>query len=181
MAYRSNLKEMPELIRALLAEKLAWQVEVRNTFDMPQIPAAFREEEYLSSAEWAWLNEALQGFSQDKALLLLPPGGKGYDLEDRAAAAAKRALARPHEVDAPDEAVLRPTAPDTAADENRQEWEISEGPVSRPFNLRIMWDGTLTVASEPVQNPGEPPRQKIYFASNINELEDPLATLLALS
>ena len=181
MAYRSNLKEMPELIRTLLAEKLAWQVEVRSTFDMPQIPAAFREEEYLSSAEWAWLNEALQGFSQDKVLLLLPPGGKGYDLEDRAAAAAKRALARQHEVDAPDEAVLRPAAPDTAADENRQEWEISEGPVSRPFNLRIMWDGTLTVASEPVQNPGEPPRQKIYFASNINELEDPLAALLALS
>lgn len=181
MAYRSNLKEMPELIRTLLAEKLAWQVEVRNTFDMPQISAAFREEEFLSSAEWAELAEALRGYHPEEVILLLPPGGKGYDSEDRAAAAAKLALVPGQAVEAPDDAALVPASTEIAPGENGQEWEIAEGPVPRPFNLRIAWDGTLNVYSERVRNPGEPPRHENYFVANINELEDPLAALLALS
>jgi wyosine [tRNA(Phe)-imidazoG37] synthetase (radical SAM superfamily) len=178
MAYRSNLREIPGLIRILREQKQAWQVEIRNTFDGPQIASAFRDEEFLSSAEWAELAEALSGYSPDEVILLLPPGGKGYDPEEREAAARLPPIAGRH-TEAPDEAALLP-AP-AAADENRREWEIVSGPVPRPFNLRIAWDGTLNVYSERIRQPGEPPRHENYFVANVNALEDPLASLLALA
>ncbi|WP_221246554.1 radical SAM protein [Acidocella aromatica] len=178
MAYRSNFREIPELIRILREQKRAWQVEIRNTFDGPQIASAFRDEEFLSSAEWAELAEALRGYHPDEVILLLPPGGKGYDPEDRAAALA---LAPRQAAEAPDDADLLPASTEVPAGESQQEWEIAEGPVPRPFNLRVAWDGTLNVYSERVRNPGEPPRHENYFVVNINELEDPVAALLALS
>ena len=53
MAYRSNLAELPALVETLLGQGLAWQVEIRHTFDEAHIPQAFRDAEYLTTEEYA--------------------------------------------------------------------------------------------------------------------------------
>ncbi len=156
MAYRSNLRELPELVALLLEEKLGWQAELRSTMDMPQIPAQFREDEFLSTSEWAWLAAEMKRFPAERIVLLLPPEGKGYDREE-----GRRAL----------------PASQPPEQEGRA---VAKGPAPRPFNLRIGWDGTLNVYSELPARPGEPPSLANYLFANINELKDPLATFLAL-
>ena len=78
MAYRSNLAEIPALADILLAERVAWQVEIRHTFDEAHIPQEFRDTEYLTTAEWTWLTDQLAHHDPARVLLLLPPGGVGY-------------------------------------------------------------------------------------------------------
>ena len=73
MAYRSNLHELPGLVELLLAEKLAWQVEIRYTFDEAHIPDAFRTAEYLDEAGWDWLAAQLAHHDPAHVLLLRPP------------------------------------------------------------------------------------------------------------
>jgi hypothetical protein len=156
MAYRSNMLEIPKLVETLLREKAGWQVEIRNTFDGPQIDPIFRNYEFLTTAEWAWLAEQLKHFSSDEVILLLPPEGRGYDRY-------QDSVPPPHPVQAVD------AMP-----------EITSGPVSRPFNLRISWDGTLNVYAEKPRLAGDPPTHANYLVSNINQLEDPMAVLFAL-
>lgn len=73
MAYRSNLAEIPDLVRYLRDERLAWQVEVRHTFDVAHIPEGFRESEFLDSGAWAWLADRLGSYSADEVMLIPPP------------------------------------------------------------------------------------------------------------
>jgi hypothetical protein len=73
MAYRSNLRELPDLTAYLLTERQAHQVEVRYTYDVPHIPHAFKEAEYLSAADWRWLRDALAEHPADRVLLVAPP------------------------------------------------------------------------------------------------------------
>ena len=87
MAYRSNLHEIPAMVEVLRRDKMAWQVEIRHTYDEPHIPADFRDGEFLTTAEWAWLAEQLKAYPPDEVLLLLPPGGVGYDPTGTAPAA----------------------------------------------------------------------------------------------
>lgn len=159
MAYRSNLQEIPGLVEILLNQKQGFQVEIRSTMDMPQIPDEFREEEFLSTAEWSWLTAELKKFPPERIVLLLPPEGKGYDRED-----GKRVL-----------------QPSTLPPEQAGWVEAKGRPAPRPFNVRIAWDGTLNIYSELPTRPGEQPDLANYLISNINELEDPLATFFALA
>ena len=55
MVYRSNLAEIPALVEHLLAARRADQVQLRFTFDVPHIPAEFRDSEFVSEADWDWL------------------------------------------------------------------------------------------------------------------------------
>jgi Radical SAM superfamily len=158
MAYRSNLQEIPRLAEILLREKSGWQVEIRHTFDAPYIPPAFHNAEYLTTAEWARLAAALKHFSPEQVLLLLPPDGRGFDTPQPETAPPYRSLP-PSEGQGP---------------------EISTGPVPRPFNLRIAWDGMLSVYAELPRVPGEAPGHANYLYANINGLDDPLGTLFAL-
>ncbi len=73
MAYRSNLHELPGLVEVLLADKLAWQVEIRYTYDETHIPDAFRKAEYLDGADWDWLAAQLAHHNPDRVLLVRPP------------------------------------------------------------------------------------------------------------
>jgi hypothetical protein len=73
MAYRSNLQEIPGLVKHLLNERLGSQVEVRHTFDVTHMPANFRETEFLGNTDWVWLGEQLAGYCQDDLLLIPPP------------------------------------------------------------------------------------------------------------
>jgi len=168
MAYRSNLFEIPQFLDVLLREKSGWQIEIRNTFDEPHIPAQFRDFEFLTTAEWAWLDTQLKRFSPDEVILLLPPDGIGYD----------RYAPQPPPPPPPSS----PTSPAAAAAPltDGAVHVIAEGPASRPFNLRIAWDGTLNVYSELPRSPGQPPTHANYLFSNINDLADPMATLFSL-
>ncbi len=73
MAYKSNLEELPGLASYLLEERQAWQVEYRYTFDLPYIPEAFRQAEFLDEADWAQLRERLPSYPIERLLLLTPP------------------------------------------------------------------------------------------------------------
>lgn len=73
MAYRSNLQELPGLVEVLLADKLAWQVEIRYTFDEAHIADAFRTAEYLAEAGWDWLAAQLAHHDPERVLLIRPP------------------------------------------------------------------------------------------------------------
>ncbi len=77
MAYRSNLHELPGLVDLLLTEKLAWQVEIRYTFDEAHIPDAFRTAEYLDESGWDWLAAQLAHHDPLRVLLLRPPASAG--------------------------------------------------------------------------------------------------------
>ena len=158
MAYRSNLQELPGLVDILLNEKHGYQAEIRSTMDMPQISEEFREEEFLSTPEWTWLIQELKRFPQERIVLIAPPQGKGYDREE-----GKR--------------VLKPSEQPP----ERAGWVEAKGPAPRPFNVRIGWDGTLNIYAELPTRPGEQPDLANYLITNINDLEDPLATFFALN
>jgi molybdenum cofactor biosynthesis enzyme MoaA len=153
MAYRSNLHEIPALTKFLLAEKSAYQVEIRNTFDGPQISAEFRDAEFLTTAEWAWLEREMRQFTPQEVVLLVPPGGVGHDR------------------------YAKPVAPAAPAAETLP---APIGSPARPYNIRVAWDGTLNVYAEKIRQPGAPPTHVDYLVTNIHALEDPLATLFAL-
>jgi transcriptional regulator of met regulon len=153
MAYRSNLSEIPDLVEILLRDKRAWQVEIRHTYDEPHIPPEFRDGEFLTTAEWAWLADQLRGWPAERVLLLRPPGGVGH--EPASAAAEPSALAAPD----------RPAAPTG---------------IPRPLNISMAWDGALRVYGEEPRGPGQPPAHVNYVTTNISYLSDPLRFLLAL-
>ncbi len=154
MAYRGNLQEIPGLVAKLLAEKRGTQVEVRYTFDTRHVPDAFRQGEYLRTAEWAWLHAQLRMYDPAQVLLVLPPEGKGID-------------------DAP-------SAPPPPPRGDVLDVECAAGQVPRPFQLRISWDGTMYVYAEQPRGPGEAHEHANYMLTNINNLRDPLAVLFSL-
>jgi hypothetical protein len=75
MVYKSNVDEVPDLVRYLLEERRAWQVELRYTFDVAHLPRDFRESEFLDPPQWLALRDrlALEGFPPDRVQLCLPP------------------------------------------------------------------------------------------------------------
>jgi hypothetical protein len=164
MAYRSNLREIPRLVEILRQQKRAWQVEIRHTFDVAHIPAEFRESEFLTSAEWAWLADALAQYPKDEVLVLLSPGGKGYDPVSGDASPSTIAI----------EASEARAGGQTRVPDPRYDR------IPRPLNIAMEWDGSLRVYGEEVRAPGEPPVHANYVMTNINYLRDPLRFLLAL-
>jgi molybdenum cofactor biosynthesis enzyme MoaA len=73
LAYRSNLAEIPDIVKLLRADRLASQVEIRHTFDVEHIPGEFRDDEFLGPDDWTWLAEQLATYSDDEVLLIPPP------------------------------------------------------------------------------------------------------------
>jgi sulfatase maturation enzyme AslB (radical SAM superfamily) len=73
MAYKSNLRELPDLVSYLLEHRRAKQVELRYSYNVPHMPPSFREAEFLDDADWTWLATALAGFSPDQLDLVRPP------------------------------------------------------------------------------------------------------------
>jgi hypothetical protein len=158
MAYRSNLLDLTAFAETLLREKCGRQIEIRNTFDEPHIERAFRDKEFLTTAEWTWLAGQMQRFSPDEVILLLPPNGEGFDRYQPVNPAMDQ------------QAATLPGAGD----------EIAAGPAPRPFNVRINWDGALIVYAEEPRQPDAPPTHANYLISNINALEDPMGVLFSL-
>jgi len=160
MAYRSNRDEIPRLVRTLIEERLAWQVEIRATFDEPHIPEAFRAAEYLDAADWRWLRRTLAGWPADRVMLLAPR-------DEHAPAATRSRRQSPGE----GPSGCRPgTEPDVST--------ASRAPL-RPYNLRMDWTGQMFVYGQ-TGTGGDQPEHHLYASAMIQELDDPLAWLLAL-
>jgi len=73
MVYRSNYRELPELVRYLLEERRGSRIELRYTFDVPWLPKDFRDAEFLHAEGWLWLRDQLAGYPAEKVSLIMPP------------------------------------------------------------------------------------------------------------
>ena len=169
MAYRSNVREIPALVEQLRREKMAWQVEIRHTFYMPHIPAEFRDSEFMSTEEWAWLAAELAHYSADDVMLMQPPGGIGHNVEVAEPAPAVNEIQR---VDA------APARPQKASMVT-----VPGGPgtrIPRPLSVRIEWDGTLNIYGEEPLRPGEQPKLANFLYTNVNYIHEPVRFLSAL-
>jgi hypothetical protein len=152
MAYRSNLAEIPGMIRILREQKQAWQIEVRHTFSQSHIPIDFQRGEFLTSAEWKVLEEGLKEFPPTEVLQLWPPDGSGYEVIK----------------EKPPEGEKVNTDIEKISIE-----ELRRIGIPRPFNLQASWDGSIKAYSEALLI--------TYFKGNINEMgDDPLAALFAI-
>jgi len=151
MAYRSNLEEIPGLIRLLREQKQAWQVEVRHTFSQNHIPIDFQRSEFLTSTEWKALEDRLKEFPSEEVLQLWPPDGSGYEVVKEKPVDKEKLNTEIQKISYED--LMSIGAP-------------------RPFNLQASWDGAIKAYSEALLI--------TYFKSNINNMVDPLAELLAL-
>ena len=146
MAYRSNLHEIPGLVELFLAEKLAWQVEVRYTFDEPHIPDSFRKSEYLADADWTWLEAQLAHHDPKRVVLVLPPPEKRTETVP----------------------INRDPAPVPAADAPAP----PKPRPSYPLGMRLDWDGSLTVYSEAIGPDGNLLHTN-HAELNIRDVADP--------
>src|SRR3546814_11008863 len=82
MAYKSNRSEIPVMIEKSFGEWGASRHEIRYTYNVRHINDAFREEHFLSRADWAEWAQTLAR-DQDKRIEIAPPPAdyeKAYDL-----------------------------------------------------------------------------------------------------
>jgi pyruvate-formate lyase-activating enzyme len=162
MAYKSNLAEIPGLVKYLREERLAHEVEVRYTYDMDHIPADFRAAEYLDTADWDWLAEKLAVFPQDEVLLsrpLEPLGGAPAEMSAVTADQLANEIARQEA--APSQAYQPPAEDHT---------------VKLPLNLQVEYDGKMVICGK-WDHPSE---RRLLAVTNINGLADAYDYLIKL-
>lgn len=131
MAYQSNFREIPALIKYLIEDRLSSQIDVRYTYDHDHIPKYFRATEYLRAADWHWLSEQLAGYSSAQLLLSPPP-----DLPALAPAQA-------------------PATPPKAMTARL----VAELPIL-PLNAHVKWDGSMEIYDK-WEYPSEPTRELV--------------------
>ncbi len=154
MAYKSNRDELPALTDILLNDKLAWQVEIRHTFDEAHIPDSFRDSEYLDEADWDWLAARLAHHDPARVLLVRPPPPPA------------QAPAPVSGIPVPAAAVAPGPHP---ADER----------AAFPLGMRVEWDGTLMVYSETMGADGLP-RHTNHVTTHVREMTNPMVLIAGL-
>jgi hypothetical protein len=192
MAYKSNYRELPELIAWLRTEKRAWKVEVRDTYVVPWIPEEFREAEFLDHSEWAWLRDQLAHYDPTEVTLCLPPD---FDRQSRpepfAISATDAALEAP--VAAVADAVPA-AAPAPAPEPEPMPAPEAQAPAGATVQTslrakkaarmpgllegRILHDGTLIIIDSLAGN--YPHYGKEIARANIRDIDDPEAFIMAL-
>jgi hypothetical protein len=105
MAFRSNLEEIPAVVRTARDRWLSTGHEIRYTFNVEHITDEFRRREYLFPSDWEALTARLH--ATGAPFVIAPPPADGYEaiikpsqnfFEDRAPGAddqARLALTRP--------------------------------------------------------------------------------------
>jgi MoaA/NifB/PqqE/SkfB family radical SAM enzyme len=73
MAYKSNLREIPDLAKYLHTERSAAQVEIRYTYDMAHIATEFKQGEFLDAEDWRWLTRQLDRYDPADVSVCVPP------------------------------------------------------------------------------------------------------------
>jgi sulfatase maturation enzyme AslB (radical SAM superfamily) len=141
MVYKSNLHELPELVRYLLEERRAWQVELRHTFDVPHLPDGFRESEFLDWDQWLWLRDQMAQYPADRVQLSLPPP-------------PAPSLSVPAAVPV---AAAAPSAP--------------AGFLPHRYLFRMSWDGSLRVVGILSDSRNDDGREKLMLETNVREIE----------
>jgi len=151
MVYRSNYRELPELVDYLLAERQAALVELRYTFDYDYIPADFRDSEFLEAEGWLWLRDQLASYPADKVMLILPPS-----------------LA----TDTP--ALDIELQPGFSAKFGARAGGIRHYLPGR-YEARLSWDGTCEIRRYWAHPYERPPVKEPLCTVNVKDIDDPLA------
>jgi hypothetical protein len=73
MAFRSNMHEIPDLVRWMNESGLASEVEIRYTYNTSNIAEEFKREQYLRREEWASLKASLEALPYVNYVLIMPP------------------------------------------------------------------------------------------------------------
>jgi sulfatase maturation enzyme AslB (radical SAM superfamily) len=151
MVYKSNLAELPEMVRYLLQERNAWQVELRYTFDVPHLPPEFRASEFLDWGEWLALRDRLADFPRDRVQLILPPAPQ------------------------PVAPVIAGTSP---ADLPAGAGDTPAQSVLRDYYLfRMSWDGSLRVVGVLANSRNDNGIETQLFETNVRDIADPAVFL----
>jgi len=180
MAYKSNLAEIPGLVKYLREERLSHEVEVRYTYDMDHIPLRFREAEYLCHADWAWLAQQLSIYDPEEVQLSRPPeplddgpapAMKSVSADELHADVARGGPAVPQpRADTPPGVVAEPVAP-------RPRPPASEDhSVKLPLNMQVEWSGKMVICGR-WDHPSE---RRLLDVADINGLQDPYDYLIKL-
>jgi hypothetical protein len=80
MALRSNLDEIPEIVRRTQEEHLSSENEIRYTFNVGHITDEFRREQYPSAEEWDLLTARLERLPYPYVITYPPPGAEELSL-----------------------------------------------------------------------------------------------------
>jgi molybdenum cofactor biosynthesis enzyme MoaA len=84
MAFQSNYRELPELVRFCHEQCGAFECEIRYTFNMTHIADEFRRTEYLRREQWAELDSILSALPY-RVLLRKPPSERYEEIEEPSA------------------------------------------------------------------------------------------------
>jgi molybdenum cofactor biosynthesis enzyme MoaA len=79
MAYRSNMAEIPHLVRWMNETGRAREVEIRYTFNTANITEEFRREQFLNRDEWLALKAKLGELPFNNYTLSMPPDDYNRD------------------------------------------------------------------------------------------------------
>ena len=79
MAYRSNMGEIPAMVRWMNESGNAFEIEIRYTFNTANIAEEFRQEQFLRPEEWTALEDSLRVLPYGNWVLSKPPGNYGTE------------------------------------------------------------------------------------------------------
>ncbi len=82
MAFRSNLSEIPSLVKWMNESGNAWEIEVRHVFNTANIPEEFRREHFLHAGDWERLLEVIDALGYDNCVFP-PPPAESYEETER--------------------------------------------------------------------------------------------------
>ncbi|HEY7502033.1 MAG TPA: radical SAM protein [Vicinamibacterales bacterium] len=79
MAYRSNMGEIPEMVRWMNESGNAHEIEIRYTFNTANIAEEFRREQFLRPEDWTALENNLRALPYGNWVLSKPPSNYGTE------------------------------------------------------------------------------------------------------
>ena len=79
MAYRSNMNEIPDMVRWMNESGRAQEIEIRYTFNTSNISDDFRREQFLRAEEWQALKTSLEAQPYKNYILAMPPDNYGTE------------------------------------------------------------------------------------------------------
>ncbi|CAI3949863.1 Radical SAM superfamily maturase [Commensalibacter communis] len=118
MAYKTNFKEFPEMYQSLINKYHGSYFEMRDTFDLPFIAQDFKDEEFLSEADWDWLEDQFKYIDKQTIALYRHFRIQKEEQKDYI------------DLDPPPIPVAQ---------------EVQEIILNRQFTLRVSWDGAIEV------------------------------------
>ena len=79
MVYRSNMAEIPGMVRWMNESGRAHEIEIRYTFNTANISDDFRREQFLRPEEWQALKTSLEAQPYSNYILSMPPDNYGTE------------------------------------------------------------------------------------------------------